>query len=310
MRRFLRRRSAPTATRWSRPRTAREGLAQAAGRNPDVILLDLGLPDGDGLEVARAIRRVARTPIIVLSARGQEHDKVTRARSRRGRLPDQAVRRGRAAGAHAGGAPARRAAGRMRRRAGVRGAESCGSTCCARRVVSRRRGGAPHADGVQAARRAGAAGGTGGHPSAAAPRGLGRQLRGARPITCGSTWRSSGTSSSATRRGLASSRPNPASGIVSANRRNSAGQAPPGDRGRRAAYYPWPSLPPVARRAPLAGISPPETPWTPGTRSAIGTSCSHASPSRSSSTATASPSSITTARSAPSPTGATTAAGR
>ena len=57
--------------------TAREGLAQAAGRNPDLVLLDLGLPDGDGLEVARTIRRSARTPIIVISARGQEQDKVT-----------------------------------------------------------------------------------------------------------------------------------------------------------------------------------------------------------------------------------------
>ncbi|HEU5040320.1 MAG TPA: response regulator [Gemmatimonadales bacterium] len=57
--------------------TAREGLAQAAGRNPDLVLLDLGLPDRDGLEVARAIRRSARTPIIVISARGQEHDKVS-----------------------------------------------------------------------------------------------------------------------------------------------------------------------------------------------------------------------------------------
>lgn len=57
--------------------TARQGLAQAAGRNPEVILLDLGLPDADGLEVARTIRRTSRTPIIVLSARGQEHDKVT-----------------------------------------------------------------------------------------------------------------------------------------------------------------------------------------------------------------------------------------
>jgi two-component system KDP operon response regulator KdpE len=57
--------------------SAREGLAQAAGRNPDLVLLDLGLPDSDGLEVARAIRRSARTPIIVLSARGQEHDKVS-----------------------------------------------------------------------------------------------------------------------------------------------------------------------------------------------------------------------------------------
>ncbi|HET6798880.1 MAG TPA: response regulator [Gemmatimonadales bacterium] len=57
--------------------TAREGLAQAAGRNPDIILLDLGLPDRDGLEVTQEIRRSSRTPIIVISARGQERDKVT-----------------------------------------------------------------------------------------------------------------------------------------------------------------------------------------------------------------------------------------
>src|SRR5690349_16186668 len=57
--------------------TARQGLAQTAGRNPEVILLDLGLPDTDGLEVTRTIRRTSRTPIIVISARGQEHDKVT-----------------------------------------------------------------------------------------------------------------------------------------------------------------------------------------------------------------------------------------
>jgi two-component system KDP operon response regulator KdpE len=56
--------------------TAREGLAQAAGRNPDLILLDLGLPDADGLDVTRQIREWSRAPIIVLSARGQESDKV------------------------------------------------------------------------------------------------------------------------------------------------------------------------------------------------------------------------------------------
>jgi two-component system KDP operon response regulator KdpE len=56
--------------------SAREGLVQTAGRNPDVILLDLGLPDGDGLDVTREIRRSARMPIIVLSARGREQDKV------------------------------------------------------------------------------------------------------------------------------------------------------------------------------------------------------------------------------------------
>lgn len=56
--------------------TAREGLAQAAGRNPDLILLDLGLPDADGLDVTRQIREWSTTPIIVISARGQEGDKV------------------------------------------------------------------------------------------------------------------------------------------------------------------------------------------------------------------------------------------
>ena len=57
--------------------TARTALAQAAGRNPELILLDLGLPDRDGLDVAREIRRTASTPVIVISARGREQDKVT-----------------------------------------------------------------------------------------------------------------------------------------------------------------------------------------------------------------------------------------
>jgi two-component system KDP operon response regulator KdpE len=56
--------------------TAREGLAQAAGRNPDVILLDLGLPDADGIDVTRRLREWSTTPVIVLSARGREQDKV------------------------------------------------------------------------------------------------------------------------------------------------------------------------------------------------------------------------------------------
>ncbi len=43
---------------------------------PDAILLDLGLPDRDGLDVIRMIRREATTPILVLSARGRETDKV------------------------------------------------------------------------------------------------------------------------------------------------------------------------------------------------------------------------------------------
>ncbi|MCC7145250.1 MAG: response regulator [Phycisphaeraceae bacterium] len=56
--------------------TGKMGLAQAATQPPDAIILDLGLPDMDGLEVARQIRAWSSVPIIVLSARGQEKDKV------------------------------------------------------------------------------------------------------------------------------------------------------------------------------------------------------------------------------------------
>jgi two-component system KDP operon response regulator KdpE len=56
--------------------TGEDGLAQAATRNPDAILLDLGLPDIDGLEVTRRLREWSGVPIIVLSARGQENDKI------------------------------------------------------------------------------------------------------------------------------------------------------------------------------------------------------------------------------------------
>jgi two-component system, OmpR family, KDP operon response regulator KdpE len=56
--------------------TAQEGLAQAQSRQPNLVLLDLGLPDQDGLEVIRTLRRTTQTPIIVISARGQEKDKI------------------------------------------------------------------------------------------------------------------------------------------------------------------------------------------------------------------------------------------
>jgi two-component system KDP operon response regulator KdpE len=77
MRRFLRTALGAHEYRLVEAVTAKEGLAQAAARNPDVILLDLGLPDRDGLEVARELREWSGTPIIVLSARGREQDKVT-----------------------------------------------------------------------------------------------------------------------------------------------------------------------------------------------------------------------------------------
>lgn len=56
--------------------TAREAARQAAAWVPELVLLDLGLPDGDGLDVLRELRAWSRVPVIVLSARGQESSKV------------------------------------------------------------------------------------------------------------------------------------------------------------------------------------------------------------------------------------------
>ncbi|HZD64847.1 MAG TPA: response regulator transcription factor [Acidimicrobiales bacterium] len=57
-------------------RTGEEGLSRAALAPPDVVILDLGLPDLDGVEVCRRIRGFSEAPIIVLSAHGAETTKV------------------------------------------------------------------------------------------------------------------------------------------------------------------------------------------------------------------------------------------
>jgi two-component system KDP operon response regulator KdpE len=56
--------------------TGEQALVEAATRAPDLVLLDLGLPDLDGVEVARRLREWSAVPIVVLSARGQESDKI------------------------------------------------------------------------------------------------------------------------------------------------------------------------------------------------------------------------------------------
>jgi len=56
--------------------TAQRGLADAGTRKPDLLIVDLGLPDGDGLDLIRDVRGWTNVPIIVLSARSHEADKI------------------------------------------------------------------------------------------------------------------------------------------------------------------------------------------------------------------------------------------
>ena len=51
-------------------------LASARGDRPDLVVLDLGLPGMDGLDVARELRRTSATPIVMLTARGEESDRI------------------------------------------------------------------------------------------------------------------------------------------------------------------------------------------------------------------------------------------
>ena len=76
IRRFLRATLAAEEYQFHEAVSAAEGVAQAAARQPDLVLLDLGLPDRDGLDIIREIRSWSQMPIVVLSARGQEKDKI------------------------------------------------------------------------------------------------------------------------------------------------------------------------------------------------------------------------------------------
>jgi two-component system KDP operon response regulator KdpE len=56
--------------------TLKDGLSEAATRRPELVVLDLALPDGDGIELVRSMRAWSNSPILVLSARGDEKDKI------------------------------------------------------------------------------------------------------------------------------------------------------------------------------------------------------------------------------------------
>jgi two-component system, OmpR family, KDP operon response regulator KdpE len=76
MRRFLRAALVARGFRLLEAETAGAGEVAAASHNPDLVLLDLGLPDRDGIALARSLRALSQVPILVLSARGREADKV------------------------------------------------------------------------------------------------------------------------------------------------------------------------------------------------------------------------------------------
>ena len=77
IRRFLRATLTGQGYRLFEATTGADGLVEVGSRQPDVVIVDLGLPDIDGIDVIRRLREWTDVPIIVLSARGQERDKVT-----------------------------------------------------------------------------------------------------------------------------------------------------------------------------------------------------------------------------------------
>jgi two-component system KDP operon response regulator KdpE len=77
VRRFLRVSLGAHGFRVIEAETGESGLSLAASNNPDAVLLDLGLPDCDGVDLTRRLREWSRVPVIVISARGREDDKVT-----------------------------------------------------------------------------------------------------------------------------------------------------------------------------------------------------------------------------------------
>ena len=76
IRRFLRAGLESSGYRLVEAERGADALREAATRSPDLVLLDLGLPDMDGFEVVRRLREWSQVPVIVLSARGQEQDKI------------------------------------------------------------------------------------------------------------------------------------------------------------------------------------------------------------------------------------------
>ena len=202
---------APAATRCSPPPTAPQALATAAAHPPDLVMLDLGLPDMDGVEVIRGLRGwTDRADHRAVRPRPTARDKVDALDAGRRRLRHQAVRHGRAAGPDAGRAAPRPAA------------DDAGEPVVEPRRVTvdlaappgrdARHGGDVRLTPDRVAPARGAASATPASWSASAQllqRGLGTRRTRPRRTTCACTWRSCGTSSRPTRPGRATCSPSP-----------------------------------------------------------------------------------------------------
>ena len=153
--------------------TAEEALDRAAVRPPDAAIIDLVLPDGDGIEVTRRLREWSEMPIIVLSAVGEEAEKVRALEAGADDYvtkpfgPRELVARLQAA---------LRRAGRPADEPTVR-ADGLEVDLAARIVRGRRRGGPPDADRVRPAAHARAQPRASAHPPRAAGRGVGAGVR-------------------------------------------------------------------------------------------------------------------------------------
>ena len=175
--------------------TGEAALELAARNHPDVVVLDLGLPGIDGVEVIRGLRGWTQVPIVVLSVREAERDKVAALDAGADDYVtkpfgmDELLARLRAA--------LRRGDARPRRRPSSRPTDFA-VDLAAKRVTTRRRRGPADADRVAHRRDARPQPRQARHPAPAPPGGLGAAVRDARPTTSASTWRRSGASSSPT----------------------------------------------------------------------------------------------------------------
>jgi two-component system KDP operon response regulator KdpE len=76
IRRFVRSALEGDGCRVAEAETMRQGLVEAGTCKPDLVILDLGLPDGDGVQFVEGLRAWSAIPVIILSARSTEHDKI------------------------------------------------------------------------------------------------------------------------------------------------------------------------------------------------------------------------------------------